>query len=216
MRTASASISCPPVTTVCGAASTPVPSMTLTPSAASRPATSADWARARDRIRAFSRWASTAAPGPTWMPSAAELSRAAIRAELAIRVLEGTQSVRTHAPPRPSRSITVTAAPSCAATRAASYPPGPPPIMTIFACGWLTMLHCVVPGEVTGPRRAGRLRTLGNRGDLRGLWQQHEPGADGGALPALAAARHRLARGLAADLRRRGPELGRRPRHGRR
>jgi len=34
--------------------------------------------------------------------------------------LDGTQSVSTQAPPRPSASITVTSAPSWAATRAAS------------------------------------------------------------------------------------------------
>ena len=35
-------------------------------------------------------------------------------------VLDGTQSVSTHAPPSPSLSTTVTRAPSWAATRAAS------------------------------------------------------------------------------------------------
>src|SRR6202012_2489376 len=43
--------------------------------------------------------------------------------------LDGTQSVSTHAPPSPSRSASVTWAPSCAATSAASYPPGPPPMI---------------------------------------------------------------------------------------
>ena len=47
-------------------------------------------------------------------------------------VLEGTQSHRTHAPPIPSRSTNVTSAPSSAATCAASYPAGPPPMITIF------------------------------------------------------------------------------------
>ena len=47
-----------------------------------------------------------------------------------ISVLLGTQSVSTQAPPSPSRSTTVTDAPSRAATRAASYPPGPPPRTT--------------------------------------------------------------------------------------
>src|SRR5579859_1809887 len=41
------------------------------------------------------------------------------------------------------------------------------------------------------------------RGTVRRLRQQHGPGADAPALPALAAARHRLAGGLAADVRRR-------------
>src|SRR5690348_8957852 len=47
-----------------------------------------------------------------------------------MNVLDGTQSCRTQAPPAPSRSTTVTSAPFCAATNAASYPAGPPPMMT--------------------------------------------------------------------------------------
>ena len=64
--------------------------------------------------------------------------------DVAIRVFDGTQSLSTHAPPGPSRSTTVTSAPSWAATRAASYPPGPPPMMATLARGWLTMPHSVV------------------------------------------------------------------------
>ena len=63
--------------------------------------------------------------------------------EEAMRVLDGTQSVSTQAPPRPSASTTVTRAPSCAATSAASYPPGPPPRIATSACDWLTMPHSV-------------------------------------------------------------------------
>ena len=40
--------------------------------------------------------------------------------DVAMRVLDGTQSVSTQAPPSPSASTTMTWAPSCAATRAAS------------------------------------------------------------------------------------------------
>jgi hypothetical protein len=40
--------------------------------------------------------------------------------EVAISVLEGTQSASTQAPPRPLSSMTVTLAPSWAATKAAS------------------------------------------------------------------------------------------------
>ncbi len=47
-------------------------------------------------------------------------SMAAIRLAVAISVFDGTQSVSTHEPPSPSSSMTVTSAPSCAATRAAS------------------------------------------------------------------------------------------------
>ena len=54
----------------------------------------------------------------------------AISSAVAIRVLLGTQSVSTAEPPSPSVSTTVTSAPSCAATSAASYPPGPPPMIT--------------------------------------------------------------------------------------
>ena len=49
----------------------------------------------------------------------------------AMNVLEGTQSKSTHAPPIPSESISDTVAPYCDATSAASYPAGPPPMMTI-------------------------------------------------------------------------------------
>src|SRR6266702_2512207 len=49
----------------------------------------------------------------------------------AMKVLDGTQSHSTHAPPTPSLSITVTAAPCWAATSAASYPAGPPPMIAM-------------------------------------------------------------------------------------
>ncbi len=135
----SALISRPPTVTVRGPASLPVPASTSIPSAASLAATSADCAPARSRTRAYSPGASTAAAASSRMPSPADLSSAAIRPDVAISVFDGTQSLSTHAPPRPSRSTTVTSAPTCAATRAASYPPGPPPRMTTFARGWLTL-----------------------------------------------------------------------------
>ena len=117
-----------PTATVCGPASRPVPVRTSIPSAASRAVTSADCAQASARTLAYSRGASTVAravpaePGPQSrrMPRAAAPSSAAIMPEVAISVLDGTQSVSTQAPPSPSRSTTVTLAPSCAATRAAS------------------------------------------------------------------------------------------------
>ena len=48
-------------------------------------------------------------------------------------VFEGTTSVRTAEPPTPRLSIRVTRAPMRAATVAASYPPGPPPMMATWA-----------------------------------------------------------------------------------
>ena len=54
------------------------------------------------------------------MPRSAAPCTTDIVVEVAISVLDGTQSVSTHAPPRPSLSTTVTRAPSWAATRAAS------------------------------------------------------------------------------------------------
>src|SRR5690606_1566829 len=66
-----------------------------------------------------------------------------------MRVLDGTQSVSTDAPPRPSASTTVTSAPSCAATSAASYPPGPPPMITI------RVTYSIVPHTSPGSRPGG-------------------------------------------------------------
>jgi len=54
------------------------------------------------------------------MPRSADPSIAVIRLDVAISVLDGTQSVSTQDPPSPLSSTTVTSAPSCAATRAAS------------------------------------------------------------------------------------------------
>ena len=218
----SALISRPPTVTVRGPASLPVPASTSIPSAASLAATSADCAPARSRTRAYSPGASTAAAASSRMPSPADLSSAAIRPDVAISVFDGTQSLSTHAPPRPSRSTTVTSAPTCAATRAASYPPGPPPRMTTFARGWLTLPLCSLPHRLphasrfhggSRPRPAAHARTLRARGAVCRVRQQHEPGADGRTLPALAPAGHRLAGGVAAHLRRRGHRLGRRARH---
>src|ERR1700722_2452779 len=150
--------------------------MVCTPSAASRFATSADWAWASDLTLAYSRGASTdarprppraaaarpetapcagAPPAgslPTRMPRSSAPYTTDIVVDVAMRVLEGTQSVSTQAPPRPSLSTTVTGAPSCAATRAASYPPGPPPRMTILACGWFTLPHSSRPPGYGAPR----------------------------------------------------------------
>ena len=77
------------------------------------------------------------------MPRLAEPRSSTIVSEVAMSVFDGTQSVSTQAPPSPSESTTVTCAPSRAATRAASYPPGPPPRITTLACGCLTTPHSV-------------------------------------------------------------------------
>ena len=47
-------------------------------------------------------------------------SNRVMKSAVEMSVLLGTQSVSTAAPPTPSRSTTVTVAPRCAATRAAS------------------------------------------------------------------------------------------------
>src|ERR1700728_3175990 len=99
-------------------------------------------------------------------------------------------------------------------------------MITIFACGWLTMPHSGLSARagfarcrlrtVRSPRGALAHRTLIIRVDVRGVWQQHGSGPDGRALAALTAARQWLARGLADGVRRRGHRLGKGPRHGRR
>lgn len=103
---------------------------------------SCDWASARRFTRRLTLPRSTpttraacsrgGVSSATMMPSSSyDESKVVITSAVAIRVFDGTQSVSTDAPPRPSQSTTVTSAPSCAATSAASYPPGPPPMITI-------------------------------------------------------------------------------------
>src|SRR5712691_8486091 len=102
-------------------------------------------------------------------------------------------------------------------------------MMTMRVRDWLTLLNSVLsrpylrpPGLPSGPRGLDhdprprtheaavptsalappKPRTLINRGVVRGLRQQHGSGADDRALPAFTPGRHRMARGLAADLRR--------------
>ncbi len=85
---------------------------------------SADCAAASRFTRALTSPRSTetaAAPPPAMRtPSGPESAAEVMNSAVAMRVLLGTQSVRTHDPPRPSRSTTVTSAPSWAATRADS------------------------------------------------------------------------------------------------
>ncbi len=89
--------------------------MTSTPSAATRAATSRDWAWASDLIRRYSRSASAVARGRVppsvpgnWMPRSGAPFRTVTVLDTSIRALDGTQSVSTHAPPKPSRSASVT------------------------------------------------------------------------------------------------------------
>src|SRR5580658_9659423 len=145
IRIASGSICSSPACTVLGPARRPGAAMTLTPSAASLAAMSADWALARSVILLYRRAALTVA-----MPSPADLLSRAIALEVSMSALEGTQSVSTQAPPSPSESTTVTSAPSWAATRAASYPPGPPPRMAILRRCRVTMSNS--PGYVVAVR----------------------------------------------------------------
>jgi len=81
---------------------------------------SRDWARARSVIRSYSRAALTLARPPVAMPSWGARFSIVIALEVSMRVLDGTQSVSTQAPPSPSESTMVTSAPSWVATRAAS------------------------------------------------------------------------------------------------
>ncbi len=115
-------------TTRYGPASRPVPSTRRTPSRSSRSRMSADCARASSTTR----WLTTARSARNWrravpsssaadlMPSSAARSAMVIHSAVAIRVLDGTTSVSTAAPPSPCRSTSVTSAPARRAASAAS------------------------------------------------------------------------------------------------
>ena len=86
-----------------------------------------DWSAASCLTRSLTRARSTeivVAASPWWSwkltPSSWAVDISVISSEVAMRVLLGTQSVRTAEPPTPSVSTTVTSAPSWAATCAAS------------------------------------------------------------------------------------------------
>src|SRR5580704_12283172 len=216
IRTVSALISASSALTVPGPSRRPLALITLMPSAASRAVMSADWARARSVIRSYSRAALTVARPPVAMPSPADRLSRVIALDVSMSVLDGTQSVSTQAPPSPSESMTVTSAPSWAATRAASYPPGPPPRIAMVCRDMVSPLARVAVRYRARACPADRRGTpyAFPRGTVRSLRQQPGPGADAPALPALAPAGHRLAGRLAADLRRRGHRLGRGHGHG--
>ena len=99
----------------------PVPDSSVTPSRTSRFAMSSDCCRASCLMRVSTvATSTTTSPEPVPTPTRGASRMAVTRSLVAIRVLLGTQSVSTQAPPIPSRSITVTCAPSCAATSADS------------------------------------------------------------------------------------------------
>ena len=107
----------------------PVPRITRTPwlcnSVDTEPSNrlSIDWMRARSASK--SRWAVTSVS-----PICSLALMAPSADPVAIIAFEGMQSHRWAAPPRMSRSTTVTSAPSFAACDAAACPPGPPPMIT--------------------------------------------------------------------------------------
>jgi hypothetical protein len=83
---------------------------------------SADCLAASALIRAIIVVTSTTTSSPGWarMPSSGAPRNAVTASLVAMSVLLGTQSKSTQAPPAPSRSTTVTSAPSWTATSAAS------------------------------------------------------------------------------------------------
>src|SRR5689334_18382118 len=116
-----------------------------------------------------------------------------------MNALDGTQSDSTQAPPAPSASTTVTSASSCAATSAASYPAGPPPMIT--SCPTYAP-KCPTRSVVFSLTATGSYRH--RRASLRRVRLQPRPGPHARLLSVLADVRHRLARRLAGDVRGRG------------
>jgi pyruvate/2-oxoglutarate dehydrogenase complex dihydrolipoamide dehydrogenase (E3) component len=97
------------------------PESTRTPTVCSFARMSDDCALARLFTRMLTAGSDTvASSGATEMPRSLALRRSVRRPVEAMNVLDGTQSVNTHAPPIPSRSISVTSAPYWTATSAAS------------------------------------------------------------------------------------------------
>src|SRR2546423_4221537 len=158
---------------------------------------SADCARASLFTRPCTAGASTltAASPPACTPNSSVSRYPVTTSEAAMNALEGTQSDRTHAPPAPSASTTVTVASSWAATRAASYPAGPPPMMTT----WPTYApKCPTRSVVFSLTARGDYRH--RRASLRRVRLQSRPRPHARVLSVLADVRHRLAGGVAADV----------------
>ena len=154
-RIASASIrSLPPearcATTAPGPSRRPRPARSRTPERTQRRAVSSLCAVASALMRVFTAARSTAtAPAAPVIPRASLARTCVADSATASSALLGTQSVSTAEPPIPSESISVTCAPIWAATRAASYPPGPPPTITT---------EVMAPIIAHGPRAARRGR----------------------------------------------------------
>ena len=131
----------------------PVPSMSRTPCDSSSVRTDVRRCASIDATR--SRSASTSSRPSATSP----IARARVSSEssppVAIIAFDGMQSHRWAAPPMMSRSISVTSAPSVAATVAAVLPPGPPPMITrrtgigpgYATRAWVTSSGC--PSSVT-------------------------------------------------------------------
>src|SRR5256886_16792542 len=117
-----------------------------------------------------------------------------------MNALDGTQSHSTQAPPAPSASTNVTWASSWAATNAASYPAGPPPMITICPTD---APKCPTRSSVFSLMATASYRH--RRASLRRLWLQSRPRSHARLLSALPDGRGGLAGGLAVDLRGGGP-----------
>src|SRR4051812_39645922 len=176
---------------------------------------SLDWASASFLTRWLTATASTvtASTPADRMPNRSLCRYPVITSELAMNVLDGTQSVSTQAPPGPASSTRVTSASSCAATKAASYPPGPPPMITIRLTTLLPLprstsaelsRHALLVFSTTA-ESGYRHR----RASLRRVWLKPRSGPHAGLLSALAHGGRGVDRRLAPDLRRgRGNGLG--------
>src|SRR3954452_8841670 len=134
-----------------------------------------------------------------------------------MNVFDGTQSVSTHAPPGPSASTRVTSASSWAATRAASYPPGPPPMITIRLTTPLPLQRQLCRHALLVFSTTALSGYRHRRASLRRVRLKPRPGPHAGLLPALPDGGGGVDRRLAPDLRRRRRDgLGGRGHHDRR
>src|SRR5438067_1316935 len=187
------------------------PGTQVTPALTSLVWMSADWARASFLTRPWTAGASRLT-APPCTPNSSVSRYPVTTSETAMKVLDGTQSDSTQAPPAPASSTTVTSASSWAATRAASYPAGPPPMITTWPtyapkCPTRSVVFSLTAAEDYRHRRAS----------LRRVRLQSRPGPHACLLPVLPDVRHGVAGGLAADLRRGGRTgLGGRGLHDRR
>ena len=183
---------------------------TSTPALISLAWMSPDWARASRLTRSLTAAASTVTPSrpAEWIPNSLVVAVAGHHLGAGDEGL-GRDAVGEHAGAAgPSASTRVTSASSCAATSAASYPAGPPPMITIrlttSASAMLTVTF--VPHDV--PTRTVVFSTTAvpgyrhRRASLRRVRLEPRPRPHAGLLPALADGRHRVARRLAPDLRR--------------